>query len=132
MALASIEATKISGTDISKFLFSPMIDARRQEVFTALYDSELQNVLAPFALVLDEYSFATELEKHPIVFSGNGSIKLKGLIRHENAIFSNSTHQISQLSHLSVKAFIQNKFSDLAYSEPFYLKEFYDASKKKI
>ena len=39
MALASIEATKISGTDISKFLFSPMIDARRQEVFTALYDS---------------------------------------------------------------------------------------------
>jgi len=132
MALAAIEDAKNKGTDISQLLFAPMIDARRQEVFTAVYDNELQNIVAPFALVLDEYSFATELAKHNIIFSGNGNHKLKDLIRHENAIFSNTTHQIAQLAHLSAKAFIQKKFSDLAYSEPFYLKEFFDGSKRKI
>ena len=132
MALAAIEEAKDKGTKTSDLLFCPMIDARRQEVFTALYNNELQNILAAFALVLDENSFASELADHTIIFSGNGSIKLKELIRHKNAIFSASTHRIQHLAHLSSAAFNLNRFNDIAYSEPFYLKEFYSPAKKKI
>ena len=132
MALASNEATESNKIIMDDLLFCPMIDARRQEVFTALYNNDLQKILPPFASVLDDHSFSLELAKRRIMFSGNGSRKLKELISHRNAIFSDVVHHISQLSFLSAKAFTENKFSNLAYSEPFYLKEFFDPSKKSF
>jgi tRNA threonylcarbamoyladenosine biosynthesis protein TsaB len=81
-------------------------------------------------MIINEHSFALELANHQIIFSGSGSNKLKDLISHQNVIFSNALHRVSHLATLSADAFNQRKFNDLAYSEPFYLKEFFNPTKK--
>ncbi len=114
----------------ANILFCPMIDARRMEVFTALYDAALKPYLQPSAMVIDEKSFENELSKHKIIFSGGGSSKMEKLICHENAIFSAVKQSAEDLNVLSFKAFNEKQFADFAYSEPLYLKEFFDQSKK--
>lgn len=115
-----------------KALICPMIDARRMEVFTALYDCNLQAVLPPAALILDENSFAAELANQPIVFCGNGSSKWQPLITNTNAVFSNTLPGAETLAVLAWNAFKQGDFADLAYSEPFYLKEFFTPIKATL
>ena len=114
----------------TNFLFCPMIDARRMEVFTALYDSELQAIIKPAAVILEEDSFKNYLDKQRIVFSGSGSGKFKKIIRHPNAIFSEVQHSARHMITLSVEFFSHKQFADIAYSEPFYLKEFFTTSNK--
>ena len=107
-----------------------MIDARRNEVFTALYD-QVGNLLMPAtAMVLDENSFEPELEKHPIRFIGNGAEKWKALCQHKNASFPSSLENAEHLASLSFQCYTKTAFADLAYSEPFYIKEFYSTQKK--
>ena len=106
-------------------LFCPMIDARRMEAFTALYNKELQTILNPAAVILDESSFKEYLDDNAIVFFGSGHTKLKNIINHPNAFFSNVQHHAGHLAMLAAKAFEQKKFSDIAYCGPFYLKEFF-------
>ncbi|HWB27457.1 MAG TPA: tRNA (adenosine(37)-N6)-threonylcarbamoyltransferase complex dimerization subunit type 1 TsaB [Chitinophagaceae bacterium] len=127
MALASIIAEK--SPHKAGFLFCPMIDARRMEVFTALYNAQLDIVMPPVAIILDETSFGAELAGHTIAFSGSGSKKAQ-IITHQNAVFSSLTHSVSHMTALSTKAYKASLFADLAYSEPFYLKEFYKPIKK--
>jgi len=122
--------TNSSESQISEFLFCPMIDARRMEVFTALYDSELQAIIKPAAVILEEDSFKNYLDKQRIVFSGSGSGKFKKIIRHPNAIFSEVQHSARHMITLSVEFFSHKQFADIAYSEPFYLKEFFTTSNK--
>jgi tRNA threonylcarbamoyladenosine biosynthesis protein TsaB len=129
MAKSIIREFKNQKSENIHALFCPMIDARRMEVFMALYDSQLQPLLQPSAIIIDEDSFAKELSEHSIIFAGNGSIKLKALICHKNAIFSSIQHNASDLSELSLKAYNKNQFSELAYCEPYYLKEFYNLAK---
>jgi tRNA threonylcarbamoyladenosine biosynthesis protein TsaB len=105
-------------------LFCPMIDARRMEVFTALYTPGLQLVMPPAAMILDETSFAAELENNTLVFSGNGSLKA-GIIKHPNAIFAKTGYDVNKLAILALLYYKASKFEDLAYCEPLYLKEFY-------
>lgn len=126
MAFASIQNTK---NEKNNLLFCPMIDARRLEVFTAIYNSKLQNVLAPTAMILNETSFASQLDISKIVFSGSGIIKMSGLICHQNVILSNIKMQVHHLAFLAQEAFKQKKFNNIAYSEPLYLKEFFTPSK---
>ena len=66
---------------------------------------------------------------HPIVFSGSGHIKFKNIIQHPNAIFTGAHHHAGHLAILAVKAYEQKQFADVAYSEPFYLKEFFTPAK---
>lgn len=129
MATSIIRENKDQKPKKIKPLFCPMIDARRMEVFMALYDSQLQLILQPEAIIINEDSFAEELSKHSIIFAGNGSNKLKALICHKNAIFSSIQHNASDLSGLSLKAYYNKQFAELAYCEPFYLKEFYHLAK---
>lgn len=125
MALAAIEK---ASADVQ--LFCPLIDARRMEVFTAVYDSHLQNRLLPQAMVLEDQSFATLLDSAIIQFSGSGMEKLSKFLSHPNARFANIAHSAEQLAKISLKSFTSGHFADLAYSEPFYLKAFFDTSKK--
>jgi tRNA threonylcarbamoyladenosine biosynthesis protein TsaB len=106
-------------------LLCPMIDARRMEVFTAVFDQSLQTVLPPSALILTEMSFKELLEKQPIAFLGNGSQKWQALCAHPTAIFLDTVINPFAMSELSEEKYNNSNFSDLAYTEPTYIKEFY-------
>jgi len=106
-------------------LLCPMIDARRMEVFTALYTSTGQQVKEVSAEIIDAESYHERLEKGPIVFFGNGAVKCRETITHTNAIFINGLETSAEyMVPLSEKSWQQKKFEDIAYFEPFYLKDF--------
>ncbi len=129
VAFAAILQTS-NGTFVTSPLFCPMIDARRMEVFTALYDQHLRPVLEPCALILDENSFANNLLKNQILFFGNGSKKWNLLCSHENALFIPVLSNPLAMSKLTYEKYQDNDFTNLAYSEPFYLKEFFGGPAK--
>lgn len=111
-------------------LICPMIDARRMEVFTALYDLQLNIVENPAALILDSGSFNKELENNSILFLGNGSAKWKPVCEHPHAFFADVIQTAEHLAPIAEELFLQEKFANLAYEEPVYLKEFYSHIKK--
>jgi len=111
-------------------LISPLIDARRNEVFAAVYNKVLQPLIAPQIMTINENSFAELLVEHKILFSGNGSKKLQIIISNNNALFTNTSGNASHLAALSYKLFCKKEFADLAYTEPLYLKEFYFHTRK--
>ena len=105
-------------------VFCPMIDARRMEVFTAIYSEELIPYLSPRPLILNEMSFERELSIRKILFFGSGSGKWKAVCNHPNALFHSTSLLPEGMAELAEKAARENRFADLAYSEPFYLKDF--------
>lgn len=108
-------------------LICPMIDARRMEVFTGLYNIFLQEIKPPYPLILDPTSFDEILQKQPVVFSGSGSAKLKNLLVQKTAYFSDTQHNATDLAARAIIAWNENRFADIAYSEPLYVKEFFSA-----
>jgi tRNA threonylcarbamoyladenosine biosynthesis protein TsaB len=116
----------ISPSDNPKTLLCPLIDARRMEVFTAVYTSALNEIQAPHALILDPLSFTDLLVNHPVYFSGSGHVKLKTLITPPNAFFSTVQHTAADLASRAVISYESNRFADIAYSEPLYVKEFFN------
>lgn len=115
-----------SGPGTGDILFCPMIDARRMEVFTALYDSNLGEITKPSAMILNETSFEELLKRQKILFLGNGSIKFQKLCRNPNATFTSSALDPAALATLTYRNFIGNNFANLAYTEPLYVKEFFN------
>lgn len=111
----------------------PMLDARRMEVYCALYSRALKplgfSLLAENdakAVVVDENSFADVLAEHPVYFFGNGSEKCKEVIKHPNAHFIEGIiPHAKYMSPLAEKAMLSEDFKDVAYFEPFYLKDFH-------
>jgi tRNA threonylcarbamoyladenosine biosynthesis protein TsaB len=112
--------------DTVNFLYCPMIDARRMEVFTAIYSSITATILSPCAMILQHDSFLKALEKDKIIFFGSGADKWKAICHHPNASFTVVSNLPAAMSQLAQDYFIRNHFANLAYSEPFYLKEFQD------
>lgn len=107
-------------------MFAPMIDARRMEVFTAVYDYALHPVMEPQPLVLQPDSFDACLDKGHVIFCGDGCDKARQLYEsHPNANFITGIHPLAaNMTALSEKAFRTSDFLDLAYSTPMYLKDF--------
>jgi tRNA threonylcarbamoyladenosine biosynthesis protein TsaB len=110
-------------------LLCPMIDARRMEVFTAIYTKGLEIVKEPTAITLNENSFVEYLSSNSICFFGNGSNKFQAIKKSSQAFFSDVKTDASSMILLSEKSFGEKKFVDLAYAEPLYLKEFYTPAK---
>jgi tRNA threonylcarbamoyladenosine biosynthesis protein TsaB len=106
-------------------LLCPMIDARRMEVFTALYATSLQEMIPPTAMILDAGSFAEELSYSFITFFGSGNKKWQQVTKNSNALFSEIKADAGHLSILSYRKFTEKKFTDIRYCEPLYLKAFY-------
>jgi tRNA threonylcarbamoyladenosine biosynthesis protein TsaB len=106
-------------------LFCPLIDARRMEVFTAMYDSSMKEIQAPTAMLIDESSFTGFLKSSRVCFCGNGKKKLQNVINHSHAIFSDCDATAGQMPYFTHRRFIERQFADLAYAEPLYVKEFY-------
>ncbi|RKD91858.1 tRNA (adenosine(37)-N6)-threonylcarbamoyltransferase complex dimerization subunit type 1 TsaB [Mangrovibacterium diazotrophicum] len=113
-------------------LLIPMMDARRMEVYTASYDSGNHLIKPVSAEIIDEQSFLADLEKQKVLFFGNGADKCKDVIKHANAAFVSDIHTSAQfMCKLAWKAFQKEQFADLAYFEPFYLKDFIAGKPKK-
>jgi tRNA threonylcarbamoyladenosine biosynthesis protein TsaB len=113
-------------------LFIPMLDARRMEVYCAGYDIEGKEILKTEAKIIDETSFAEELNSGPVYFMGNGAAKCKTVISHPNAFFIDDVHCSAKgMFKLAIDAFEQKRFEDVAYFEPFYLKDFVASTPKK-
>lgn len=111
--------------DLHNVLYCPMLDARRMEVFTAAYSPDLNEVLSPRAMILEQDSFQEQINMHQVLFFGSGSIKWKDISINTNAGFADIQHSSADLAALSEIKFQSQHFSDPAYSEPVYLKEFY-------
>lgn len=118
----------------SDVMFAPMIDARRMEVYTAVYNYALETLLAPTPLILDENSDDKYLDRGPVIFFGNGSDKARPLLeKHKNANFITEIHPLAaNMTALSERAYRNCDFLDLAYSTPRYLKEFQATKPKSI
>jgi tRNA threonylcarbamoyladenosine biosynthesis protein TsaB len=119
--------------DSDNLIFCPMIDARRMEVYMALFDNQNNEVEGVRSKIVHEDTFLALLNQKPVVFFGNGSEKLRPVITHPNALFIPDIKTSAQfMCSLSDKAFENKQFVDLAYFEPFYLKDFIAGVPKKI
>jgi tRNA threonylcarbamoyladenosine biosynthesis protein TsaB len=109
----------------SSALLCPMIDARRMEVYCLLQDSNQQDIMNTTAKIIDELSFKNYLDKSKVIFFGNGAAKCKSVIKHPNAIFLGNIHTTAiTIGDLAIAKLNAQNFEDVAYFEPFYLKDF--------
>lgn len=114
-------------------LLCPMIDARRMEVYAAVYDKALNMKREISADVVDSSSYAEFLDKGPVYFFGNGAGKCKEVLTHSNSHFIDNIKPLAKsMVLLSEKKFMNGDFEDVAYFEPFYLKEFVASKPKKL
>lgn len=114
-------------------LLCPMIDARRMEVYAAIYDRALKVKREISADIIDENSYSEFLAEHPVYFFGNGAAKCREKITHPNAHFIENIHPLAKwMFPLDERAMAEKDFKDVAYFEPFYLKEFVASTPKKL
>ena len=106
-------------------LLCPMLDARRMEVYSAVYDRALNQVKPVSAEIIDENSYADILTRKPVVFFGNGAGKCRDVITGDNVHYIDGICPLAaDMLALSEMAFRNSRFENVAYFEPFYLKEF--------
>jgi tRNA threonylcarbamoyladenosine biosynthesis protein TsaB len=124
-AMACQVNTFYTGIDEKSILLCPMIDARRMEVYTAVYTTSLAEVVLPQAKIITKDSFTDLLDQHQIIFFGNGAAKCATLISHKNAVFLSKeiTPSAKEVGELGFKKFEAAIFEDIAYFEPNYLKD---------
>lgn len=107
-------------------LYCPMIDARRMEVYCAIFDETGKEIRETRAEIMDENSMMEYLVKNKVIFAGDGAMKCRPLFEnHPNAVFMDDFQASSKfMIPLSEEKYSSKKFEDLAYFEPFYLKDF--------
>lgn len=129
MALAVLNQFNI---ETPEAFYIPMLDARRMEVYSAIYSAGGKLVRETQAEIIDENSFGSLLKEHPIVFFGDGALKCKSVFSYtSNAMFlSDVVPSAKNMIALSEQAFNAKQFEDVAYFEPFYLKDFVAGKKK--
>jgi len=125
ITVSTLEVLASIVIDEAEQLICPVIDAKRMEIFTALYNKELQLISEPGAMVLQQDSFSDILTDQKVLFCGNAVLKIQPVITSTNASFTNKTPSALHLAPLAYQRFIADSFADLAYTEPLYLKEFY-------
>lgn len=114
-------------------LLAPMLDARRMEVYSQVFDRGLKAKSRLEAKVIDEKSFKEYLDKGPVYFFGNGASKCKDMIKHNNAHFIDNIEPLAKyMFPLAEKRFLNDRFEDVAYFVPTYLKDFVAKSAKPL
>jgi tRNA threonylcarbamoyladenosine biosynthesis protein TsaB len=132
--LISIKTLESLANSISveEGIILPMLDARRMEVYAAVFNKDHQQIREIKAEIIDENSFLEYLETDKVFFLGDGAHKCKEIITHKNAFFIDdkfpSAKEMASLSYLKHK---KNDIEDVAYFEPFYLKDFVAIPEKK-
>jgi len=108
-----------------KELVVTMLDARRMEVYTSVFDKDRGQILETSAKILDENSYLEYLEKGPVYFIGSGVTKFKEICRHPNANFiQEKLPSANEMVELAISKYKVSDFEDVAYFEPYYLKDF--------
>ena len=117
----------------------PMVDARRMEVYAAVYEiagqagNDVRQITETAPAIIDENSYSDILERGKVLFIGDGAGKCADVIKHPNATFVQCWPKASAMLEPAMKAYKEKRFEDVAYFEPFYLKEFVaTVSKKKM
>lgn len=111
----------------------PMVDARRMEVYTGIFTADGKQIAPTTAQVVDADTFRPQLEDGPVLFIGDGASKCKDVTGHPSAHFEPCCPKAASMLHPALEAFKAGRFEDVAYFEPFYLKEFMTTvSKKKL
>lgn len=114
-------------------LFVPMLDARRMEVYAAVFDRALTPVRGTQADIVDETTYREYVERGPVYFFGDGAAKCRTKLTHPNAFFLDDIHPLARhLLPLAEQAVARGEYADVAYFEPFYLKEFVASQPKKL
>ncbi|HMJ48120.1 MAG TPA: tRNA (adenosine(37)-N6)-threonylcarbamoyltransferase complex dimerization subunit type 1 TsaB [Ferruginibacter sp.] len=108
-----------------ELFYCPMMDARRMEVFTAVYNKHLEALLAPCAMILEPTSFHEYFKKNKILFAGNGTVKWEKIVNDPHAFFEKASDHHHAFIKIAYNKFLNRDFSDVVYSEPLYLKDFY-------
>ena len=137
MAVSTLHAMSLGFVEqhdvLPSTLLCPMIDARRMEVYTALYDRDGRQMKQISAEIITEQSFIQWLDAYPVIFFGNGAAKCRNMITHPNAVFPEDfAHSARYMIQPALQAYSEKRFEDTAYLEPFYLKDFIAGPKKKV
>ncbi|MEO9968114.1 MAG: tRNA (adenosine(37)-N6)-threonylcarbamoyltransferase complex dimerization subunit type 1 TsaB [Reichenbachiella sp.] len=134
MAINTLEAMayQLARRSSDNCMYCPMIDARRMEVYAALYLHDMKEVKPTAPVLLEEYAYEDVLPTSKILFFGDGSQKASEVVKHENAYFaSDIVPSAEEVALLAVKKFENKNFENVVAFEPFYLKEFRTASSFK-
>ncbi|MFC4722497.1 tRNA (adenosine(37)-N6)-threonylcarbamoyltransferase complex dimerization subunit type 1 TsaB [Geojedonia litorea] len=124
LAVSTLEALSHQVNNIEGKIVA-MLDARRMEVYSAVFDSSHHQIRDIKAEVIDENSFSEYLQAGNVYFIGSGVDKAKTIITHPKAVFiENKLPSAKQMAKLAQSKFIKNDFEDVAYFEPYYLKDF--------
>lgn len=126
LSMTAFYLMKTNNTNFSVDLFCPMIDARRMEVYNAMFAYNLETVLKTNAVILEENSYAEVLRTQKVHFFGDGSQKFQKILKNNgNAQFEeNFSTSSAGMIRLAFDAYLAGNFVDLAHFEPFYLKDF--------
>lgn len=120
-----------AGTETNS-IFCPMLDARRMEVYYAIFDSDGKKIKDIAAEIIDEDTFVNIPESQRIIFFGSGAIKCKEVVNRKNAFFAEDfTMSASHMYKPVFKAFNDHNYEDIAYFEPLYLKDFITSKPRK-
>ena len=129
--LVAQAASEAEGTSYRHII--PMIDARRMEVYSAVFSPDGRQITETAPVIIDENSFAQYLEEGDVLFIGDGAGKCADVITHPNAHFIQCNPKASSMAQPASAAYKEKRFKDVAYFEPFYLKEFVaTVSRKKL
>ena len=110
----------------------PLLDARRMEVYSQVFSEKTKKIRGVYAEIIDSDSFSEFLNAEKVCFFGDGAEKCKEIITHKNAIFIDGKFpSANEMSAISYEKYVKHEFEDVAYFEPFYLKEFLGAISKK-
>lgn len=137
MAVSTLEVLTAGALSIvenaKNVLFCPMIDARRMEVYATFYNSNGQIQHKISADIIDNESYIPILDNNIVYFFGNGAEKCKTAITHPNARFLHNLYPLAEnMISLAEKSFTIQQFVDVAYFEPFYLKEVHTTVAKQL
>lgn len=134
IAVSTLDAMayQLSRRSFDEVLYCPMIDARRMEVYSALYDGSMAQIKPIAPVILEDYAYEDILEQSRVLFFGDGSNKAKNVIKHANAYFVDQiVPSAEEVTLLAFDKFNSQAFENVVSFEPFYLKEFRTASSFK-
>lgn len=134
IAIDTLQAMALGAVMEEITLYCPMIDARRMEVYTATYGKNNEAIEPVTAKIVEEHSFDDLMEKGKVLFFGDGSEKCKVLLgKNKNALFTSSgLPSAKHINDIAYKKYLAGEFEDVAYFEPYYLKDFIATKAKKL
>jgi tRNA threonylcarbamoyladenosine biosynthesis protein TsaB len=129
ICISTLDWMAFGNKETTTDMISPMIDARRMEVFTAVYSQSIKCLLPPAPMILDETSFTSLLDAGSISFIGDGAKKWADICRHPRAFFPEGKQNAYHFNTMAFNAFEAADYTDVSSAEPFYLKGFHSTQK---